>query len=147
MFGIEKAKFRNKTMKKIILLVPFEKWKWKSLSRVVSDSLWPPWNSPGQITGVGSLSLLQGIFATQGSNPGLPHCGCILYQLSHKGSPRILQWVAYPFSSGSSGNRNRTRGQPPENHAKWKWQSQKVTYVISLCFIPEMIKQYKWERD
>ena len=43
------------------------------------------WNSPGQNTGVGSLSLLQGIFPTQGSNPGLPHCRQILYQLSHKG--------------------------------------------------------------
>ena len=59
-------------------------------------------NSPGQNTGVGSLSLLHGIFPTQGSNPGLPHCRRILYQLSHKGSPRILEWVAYPFSSGSS---------------------------------------------
>ena len=37
-------------------------------------------------TGSGSLSLLQGIFPTQGSNPGLPHCRQILYQLSHKGS-------------------------------------------------------------
>ena len=44
------------------------------------------WNSPGQNTGVGSLSLLQGIFQIQGSNPGLPHCRWILYQLSHKGS-------------------------------------------------------------
>ena len=43
--------------------------------------------SPGQNTGVGSLSLLQGIFSTQRSNPGLPHCRRILYQLSHKGSP------------------------------------------------------------
>ena len=65
---------------------------------VVSNSLWPhglysPWNSPGQNTGVGSLSLLQRIFPTQGSNPGLPHCRQILYQLSHKGSPRILEWV------------------------------------------------------
>ena len=42
-----------------------------------------------------------GIFPTQGSNPGLPHCRRILYQLSHKGSPRILEWVAYPFSSCS----------------------------------------------
>jgi len=41
----------------------------------------------GQNTGVGSLSLLQGVFPTQGSNPGLPHCRQILYQLSHKGSP------------------------------------------------------------
>ena len=39
---------------------------------------------------VGSLSLLQGMFPTQGWNPGLPHCGLILYQLSYKGSPRIL---------------------------------------------------------
>ena len=59
---------------------------------VVSNSLWPhglysPWNFPGQNTGVGSLSLLQEIFPTQGSNPGLLHCRQILYQLSHKGSP------------------------------------------------------------
>ena len=64
--------------------------------------LYSPWHSLSQITGVGSLSLLQGIFPTQGSNPGLPHCRWILYQLSHKGSPRILEWVAYPFSSTSS---------------------------------------------
>ena len=71
--------------------------------------LYSPRNSPDQNTGVGSLSLLQGIFPTQGSNPGLPHCRQILYQLSHKGSPRILEWVAYPFSSGSSWPRNWTR--------------------------------------
>ena len=53
----------------------------ESLS-VMSDFL----NSPGQNTGVGSLSLLQGIFPTQGINPGLSYCGQILYQLSHKGS-------------------------------------------------------------
>jgi len=46
---------------------------------------------------VGVGTLLQGIFPTQGSNPGLPHCRPILYQLNHKGSPRILVWVAYPF--------------------------------------------------
>ena len=72
-------------------------------------TIYNPWNSPGQNTGVGSLSLLQGIFPTQGSNPGLPRCRWILYQLSHKGSPRILEWVAYPFSSGSSWPRNWTR--------------------------------------
>ena len=80
---------------------------------VVSSSLQPhglhsPQNSPGQNTGVGSLSLLQGIFPTQGSSPGLPHCRRIIYQLSHKGSPRILEWVAYPFSSRSSRPRNLT---------------------------------------
>ena len=73
----------------------------------MSDSLRPhglhtPWNSPGQNTGVGSLSLLQGIFPTQGSNLGLPHCGQILYQLSLKGSLRILEWIAYPFTRGPS---------------------------------------------
>jgi len=57
---------------------------------------------------VGSLSLLQGIFPTQGLNPGLRYSRWILYQLSHKGSPRILEWVAHPFSSGSSRPRNRT---------------------------------------
>ena len=65
-------------------------------------------NSPDQKTGVGSLSLLQGIYPTQGSNPGLPHCRQILYQLSHKGSLRILEWVAYPFSRGSSRPSNQT---------------------------------------
>ena len=62
----------------------------------------------GQNTGVGSLSLLQGIFPTQGSNPGLLHYRRILYQLSQKGSQRTLEWVAYPFSSRSSQARNRT---------------------------------------
>ena len=80
---------------------------------VMSDSLRPPWlyspwNSPGQNPGVGNLSLLQGIFPIQGSNPGLWHCRQILYQLSHEGSPRILEWVAYPFSNGSSWPRNPT---------------------------------------
>ena len=59
-------------------------WQWESLSCVPFFET--PWNSPGQKTGVGSLSLLQGIFPTQRSNPGLPHCRQILYQLSHKGS-------------------------------------------------------------
>ena len=63
-----------------------------------------------QNTGVGSLSLLQGIFPTQESNPRFPHCRQILYQLSHEGSPRILDRVfPYPFPSGSSRPRNQTR--------------------------------------
>ena len=79
------------------------------LSRSVESDSVTPWavacqvslvhgDSPGQNTGVGCLSLLQGIFPTQGSNPGLPPCRWILYCLSHQGSPRILEWVAYPFS-------------------------------------------------
>ena len=68
-----------------------------------------PWNSSGQNTGVGSLCLLQGIFPTQGLNPGLAHSRQILYHLSHQWSPRILECVACPFSSVSSWPRNRTR--------------------------------------
>ena len=69
---------------------PVWKWKWKLLSHVwLFATPWTsPWNSPGQNTGFDSLSILQGIFPTQGSNPGLPHCRQILYQLRNKGSPR-----------------------------------------------------------
>ena len=52
----------------------------------LSGSFLYPWNSPGKNTGVGCRSLLQEIFRTQGSNPGLLHCGLILYRLKHKGS-------------------------------------------------------------
>ena len=90
-----------------MLVTHWQSSKWSESRSVVSDSLqlhglYSPWNSPGQNTGVGSLSLLQGIFPTQGLSPGLLHCRRILYQLSHQGSPRILEWVASPFSSGSS---------------------------------------------
>ena len=74
----------------LIVMWLVQDWKKESESHsVMSDSLWPqglysPWNSPGRNTEVGSLSLLQGIFPTQGSNPGLPHCRQILYQLSHR---------------------------------------------------------------
>ena len=68
----------------------------------MSDSWWPsglysPWNSPGQNTGVGSLSLLQQIFPTQESNWGLLHCRWILYQLSYQGSPWVLCGSAHFF--------------------------------------------------
>ena len=81
---------------------------------VMFNSLWPhglysPWNSSGQNTGMDSPSLFQGILPTQGSNPGFPHCGQILYQLSHKGSPSIQEWVGYSISRGSSRPRNQTR--------------------------------------
>ena len=103
---------------------------------VVSNSLWPhgiysPWNSLGQNTGVGNLCLLQGIFPTQGSNPGLPQCRQILYQLSHKGSPRILEWVAYPFSRVYSCPRNQTQ----------------VSYIASRFFTDwaiEILKMHVW---
>ena len=65
---------------------------WSERRSIVSDSLRPhglysPWNSSGQNTGMGRHFLLQGIFLTQGSNPGLSHYRHISYQLSHQGSP------------------------------------------------------------
>ena len=59
-------------------------------------------DSLGKNTGVGSHTLLQGIFPTQGSNLGFLHWRWILYQLSHQGNPRTLEWVAHPFSKGTS---------------------------------------------
>ena len=122
----------------LILSVLKVKWSESESRSVVSDSLWPhglysPWDSPGQNTGVGSLSLLQHIFLNHESKRGLLHCGQILYQLSYEGSPRkssvmsdslwphglypvhrilqarILDWVAFPFSRGSSQPRDRTQ--------------------------------------
>ena len=98
--------------------------KWKSLSRVrlfVTHGLYSPWDSPGQNTGVGSLSLLQGIFPTQGSNPGLPHCRRILSQLRHQGSPGILEWVAFPFSRWSSQPKDWTRVSCPAGGFFTNW--------------------------
>ena len=104
----------------ICLLIDIPKYLLSERCSVVSDYLWlhelySPWNSLGQNTRVGSLSLPQGIFPTQRSNPGLPRCRQILYQLSHKGSPRILAWVAYPFPSWSSQPRSRTG----VSHCRW----------------------------
>ena len=65
--------------------------------------------SPGKNTRVGYHALLQGIFPAQGLNPGLSYDRQILYHLSHQGSPRILEWVVYPLSRGSSQPRNQTR--------------------------------------
>ena len=68
-----------------------------------------PGDSPGWNTGVGCHALLQGIFQSQGSNAGLPHCRQFLYHLCYLGGPRILEGVAYPFSRGTSQLRSQTR--------------------------------------
>ena len=72
-----------------------------------------PWNSPGQNTGVGSCSLLQGIFPTQGLNPGLPHCRQILYQLRHQGSRRILGSSTGKESACNAGDPGSISGSIP----------------------------------
>ena len=75
------------------------------------------WNSPGQNTGVGSLSFLQGIVTTQGSNPGFPHCRQSLYQLSYQGSPQCRRpgfdpWVG---KTPGGGHGNPFQCSCPEN--------------------------------
>ena len=97
------------------------------------------WNSPGQNTGMDSLSLLPRIFPTQGSNPDLPHCKWILYQQSHKGSPRLLEWVAYPFSRGSSPPRNQTRVSCIAGGFFTNWavrEAHEGHSVVSYCLRP-----------
>ena len=84
---------------------------------VLSNSLQPhgmqparflyPCNSPGQSTGVGSQSLLQGIFPIQGLNPGLPHCRWILYHLNYQERPRkskIGKWESMRRTLETKGN-------------------------------------------
>ena len=90
-----------------------------------------------QNTGMSSLSLLQGIFPTQESNPGLPHCRQILYQLSHKESTRILQWVAYPFSSRLSWLRNQARVSCIAGGFFTNWAIREALYLpfVSLIFL------------
>ena len=59
-----------------------------------------PWDSPGKNTWVGCHALLQGIFPTRGSNPGLSYCRWFLYHLSHQGNPWILEWVSSSLLQG-----------------------------------------------
>ena len=73
------------------------------------------------------------IFQTQGLNPGLPHCRQILNCLSHQGCPRILEWVAYPFSRGTSPIQELNRGLL---HYRWilhqlSYQRSPVTAILT----------------
>ena len=114
---------------------------------VMSDSLCPqglfsPWNSPGQNTGVGSLSLLQGIFPTQGSNPGRLYCRWILYQLSHQGSrrPGFDPWVrkipwrrkwqpTWVFLPGESHGQRSLAGNTPWGR-KESGMTERLTHTV-----------------
>ena len=114
---------------------------------VMSDSLRPlglfsPWNSPGQNTRVGNLSFLQGIFPTHGSKSDLPHCRWILYQLSHQGSPRILEWVTYSFSSRSSQPRNQIWVSCIAGRFFTSWATRKAVATIQVS----LTNSYEWNR-
>ena len=82
---------------------------------------------------MGSLSLLRGILPTQGSSLGLPYCRQILYQLSHQGSPRILEWEAYPFSRGIFSTQESNWGLL---HGRWilnQLSYQEIPTIIYNC--------------
>ena len=95
----------------------------QSMDYTVQFRLHRSWNSPGQNGGEGGLSLLQGIFATQGSNPCLPHCRRILHQLSHQGSPKGAS-----FLSQRKINEIITlpEGQRQQHWGKRNWRRQRL---------------------
>ena len=126
---------------------------------VMSDSLQPmdwnllgrllcPWEFSRQEYWSGLPSLFQGILPTQGSNPGLLKCRQILYWLSHQGSQRILEWVAYPFSRGSSQPRNWTRvscivGRFFTSWATREAQSESVSRSAVTDFLQNVVCQVR----
>ena len=91
------------------------------------------WDSPGKNTAVGCHALLQGIFPTHGSNPGLPYCRRILYYLSHQGSSWILEWIAYPFSREPSQPRNQTKVSCIAGGFLTSWAGREAFLVFSYC--------------
>ena len=133
-------------MKKFIL-------KWKSKSKVAQ--LCPTLCHPVNYIACGILqvrvlewiavSSLQGIFPIQGSNPGLPHHRQILYQLSYQGSIRILVWIAYSFSRGSSQPRDWTRVSwiaaklPGKPNLKWIKIQKYEKFTHKMCLVFEYI--------
>ena len=87
-------------------------------------------DSPGKNTGVGCHTLLQEIFLTQGSKPGLLHRRWILYQLSHQGSWSILEWVAYPFSRGTSWPSNQTGASYIAGTFCISWATREASMIV-----------------
>ena len=80
-----------------------------------------PWNSPGQSTGEGSLSLCQGIFPPKGSNPGLPHCRRILTERPFFKWPQItnagegVEKREPPYTVGGTATMEKLHGGSLEN--------------------------------
>ena len=85
----------------------------------------------------------RGIFPTQVSNPGLPHCRWILYQLSHQGNPKILEWVAYPFCSGSSPPKNQTGVSCIAGGFFTNWAFREAWYLFLETH--KCVKKSEWE--
>ena len=98
----------------------------------------------GKNTGVRCHALLHAIFPTQGSKPGLQNCRWILYHLSHQGSLRILEWVAYPFSRGSSQTRNSIRVSCISGRFFTSWATREAQYHL---YVESKIWHNKTETD
>ena len=106
---------------------------------VVSDSLWPwglqpamllcPWGFSRQEYWSGLPCPPPRDLPIKGSNPGLLYYKQILYHLNHQGSPRILEWVAYPFSRGSFWPRNRTRVSCIAGRFFTSWATKEVLHM------------------
>ena len=96
-------------------------------------------DSLGKNTGVGCHGPFQGIFPIQGSDPGLPHCRWILYHLWHQESPIILEWVAYPFSRGSSQPRNRTGDSCTVGRFFTSWATREALKAHYLNLFPHYL--------
>ena len=110
-----------------------------------------PWDSPGKNTGMGCHALLQGIFPTQRSNPGLPHGKRILYHLSHQVCLRILEWVVHPFSRGSPWPRNWTGVSCIAGRFFTTWATRGVligSYLNANDSMLDLLSypKYKWEK-
>ena len=103
-------------------------WLFRTLWTVPNQLL-----CPGKNTGVGCHALLQVIIPTQELNPGLPLCRQILYKLSHKESPSILKWLAYPFSSGSSQPRNQTGVSCIAGGFFTNWATSFLFHLLFFC--------------
>ena len=91
-----------------------------------------------------SSSLIQGIFPTQESNPGLLHWRQILYQLSYQGSPKILEWVTYPFSRKSSQPRNPTRISCLAGGFFISWTIREALTMLNLCRLLQKCETKKY---
>ena len=132
-----------------VLLIGYSESESRS---VVSNSLWPhglysPWSSPGQNAGVGSLSLFQGIFPTQGSKPGLLNCRRIVCRLSHNHS--IVNWLCCCRRQVTSVMSSSVDGSPPGSSVhEILWARVGCHFLLRLIdYIPIQNKKFKvWKK-
>ena len=96
-------------------------------------------DSPNKNTRMGCHAFFLVIFPFQRSNPVFLHCGQILYHLNHQGSPRILEWVAYPFSREPSQTRNRTGVSCTTRGFLTSWATREVQKATHLAQKPILL--------